>query len=96
MKLPTSKQYPKTLVIGDEEYSVKFVGIIRGDKSVLGICDPSSKEILIKKGISAPDKFATLIHEILHAIEAEYEINIPHSLVYKLDHALIDLLLQNF
>ena len=53
------------------------------------------KLIYLKKGMS--DKFTTeiFIHEVLHAIEFEYELKLPHSLVYALQGPLALLLTKN-
>ncbi len=96
MKLPTRKRYPQELVINNEVYRVRFVTKISGDCQVMGNCNPTTRVIQIKNNQSAGETFATLIHELLHAIEFEYDLDIPHKHVYALEKALADLFLQNF
>lgn len=96
MKLPSKRQYPRKLLINDQEYTVKFVRKIPKDKETVGWCDPSEHEICIKTGQSVSETFATFVHETLHAIEFEYGLKIEHALVYKLEKAICDFLLVNF
>ena len=61
----------------------------------LGKCDPVLRVIEIKKGLSQKLQRQTLIHEILHAIEFENGIKIPHRAIYQLDLALEEILRLN-
>lgn len=97
MKLPNRKRYPKELLIGDETYSIKFVSKVdKGSCDVVGNCNPTTRRIRIKNDLSAADTFYTFIHEVLHAMEFEYEVDIKHSHIYMLEKAISDLFLQNF
>lgn len=96
MKFPLEKDYPKQLHIRDATYKVRFVKKISGESSTFGECCPVKQEIKIKKGLTLTETFNTFIHETLHAIEFEYDIDIPHSHVYVLEKALSDLLVTNF
>jgi hypothetical protein len=99
MKLPPMKKYPTDLHIGDETYTVKFVTKFPGckrDEGVCGLTDSSTHTIYIMKGMSKAQTFRTLVHEVLHGIEFEYDLKIRHSLVYQLEKAIGDFLLMNF
>lgn len=96
MKLPRIRDYPKTVHIKDAEYQIKFVRKVRGEGGTLGECDTSEHRIRIKLGQSSTETFNTFVHEILHAIETEYSIQLKHSDVYKLERALSDFLMTNF
>jgi len=93
--------YPKTLKIGDRTYRIRFVKSIRGCKkpvgsgAIVGLYDPSRIEILVKQGMSRDDTLKTLFHEIVHAMEYEYDIKIAHSGVYKFEEALFDFIAAN-
>lgn len=95
-------KYPEKLRIGDREYRVRFVKSIRGCKkrigqgAIVGLYDPTRVEILIRKGQSDDEVLKTLLHEVVHAIEYEYEIKISHSGVYKFEEALFDFICANF
>ncbi|NCY21739.1 hypothetical protein EBX31_07265 [bacterium] len=97
---PRQKDYPKDIIVGDSVYLVRFVRAIGGepagsDKETLGLCCPGEKEILLKQGMTPRERMSTFIHELLHAIEFEYEIDIPHKLVYQLEGPLTQLVLDN-
>jgi hypothetical protein len=99
MKLLTQKDYPKEIHIGEETYTVKFVTRFpKGvkDRNCVGLCDPSTRTIYLKKGMSKSQLFRTFIHEILHGLEFEYDIPVPHKVVYQLEKAIGDLLMTNF
>lgn len=96
MKLPKHDAYPKELHINEETYTVHVVTRIPDEKaSTLGLCDSGTKRIYIKKASKA-QMFRTFVHESLHAIEFEYQLDIKHEMVYKLEKAISDLLLMNF
>lgn len=94
--------YPERLKIGDRYYRIRFVKSIRGcKKSVLskgtnvGLCDEARAEILIRAELTTDEKLATLIHELIHAMEFEYQIKIPHEAVYQYEKAVFDFLCAN-
>lgn len=90
-------KYPKTLLIKDAEYAIKFVNRIKDErKRVVGLCDPEECCIYIKKGQTRKETFSTFIHEVLHAIEAEYDFDLTHRHVYKLEAGISSLILANF
>lgn len=96
---PRQKDYPKEILVGDSVYQVRFVRRItqvsEKGKETLGLCCPSEKEILLVQGMDARERLSTLLHELLHAIEFEYDIDLPHALVYKLEGPLTQLILDN-
>lgn len=53
----------------------------------LGLCDFDKKIIYIKKKMGAKDTRATFWHELTHAMEAEYNFQIPHAVVHQLEVA---------
>ncbi len=93
--------YPKTLKIGDRTYRIRFVKSIRkckkqlGTGAIVGLYDPNRIEILIKAGMSSDDTLKTLLHEVVHAFEYEYDIKIAHSGVYKFEEAIFDFICAN-
>ncbi len=87
-------QYPKDLHIGTEIWAVKFVRKL--GKDVVGEADPSEKEIRILCGQSREDTLKTFCHEILHALEMEYDIPVEHKLIYALEDPIYHLLRDNF
>lgn len=96
MKIPRSKRgYPKTLNVKGEEWRLVFVDRIEG-KDTLGMCDPSSRIIYIKNGLSSEEMFKTWLHECLHLLEAEHDIKISHRSIYQLEEAIFSFLKENF
>lgn len=89
---------PKIIIINDNEWKVVFKKILRvaGTRAYnnLGYAHEDSKEIWIKntKSITDEVKLEILAHELLHAIEFEYELDIPHHLIYKLEKPLVGLI----
>lgn len=62
----------------------------------LGLCDPSDKTIYIKTGLPYQLKIDTAVHEIIHAIEHEYDFELDHRHVYILGEALAKVWVENF
>ena len=93
--------YPSKLKIGDRTYRIRFVKSIRkcnkpiGKGATVGLHDPNRLEILIKIGMSKDDTLKTLLHEVTHAIECEYDIKITHADVYKFEEAFFDFICAN-
>lgn len=102
MKYPKISSYPKEIRIKDETYQIRFVPQMRYRdrrgryKPLYGSCDPEKRSISISKGQGREETFKTFIHEVLHAIEAENDFNIPHHLVARLEEPLALFFLDNF
>lgn len=99
MKLPRKSDYPKEISIpckdGDTQvYKITWVKGFK-DKDQLAECDPSDYVIRIKLGQTRQQLFKCFIHEILHAVEFEFPINLSHTSIYKLEEALFQLLQLN-
>lgn len=87
--------WPFDLKIRDEVYPIRYVTKFR-DPKTMGECDPHKHEIRIKKGLTPKQEFRTIIHEILHALEFEYDLEMKHQLVYDLEKPLYRLFKDNF
>lgn len=94
MKLPSERQYPKRIYLGNYTYTVRFVS--RLPKDTVGEADPVKCEIRILKGLGPKARLTTYVHEVLHAMEFSFDINLPHKLVRALEEPLVDFFLQNF
>lgn len=88
------KDYPRQFVIRDSLWDVKFVQKLDG-KLTAGLCDPSCQTIYVRLGQTKIERLKTVIHELLHAMEHEYAITIPHKMVYTLEAPLAEFLLDN-
>lgn len=88
------KHFPRELVIKDDIWKVRFVRKI--SDNTLGLCDPSEKTIYIKQGQSYQERLDTFLHEVVHAINFEYNFEIKHNHVYKLAEAMAKIYIENF
>lgn len=92
------KDYPRQLTIGTAIWDVRFQRTLDHKPSKYikwGECDPINQVIYIRLGQSAEQRLTTFIHEVLHAIEAEYKVEIAHDLVNALEKPLARLLIDN-
>ena len=85
------KDYPTSLYIGGEEYTIRFCNIKH-----CGDTNAATKMIRIRRGMSERETLATLVHELLHAGEFEFGIKVKHKAIYKFERAIMSLLLDNF
>lgn len=92
VRLPIQRTYPKTISFGLETYKIKFSKRLK----CYGMTDPETKTITIKAGLSPRLTLTTFIHELLHVVEFEHPLKISHKMVYELEKALVELLIDNF
>lgn len=59
---------------------------------VIGFLNSEDKTITILRTLGKKKKLEIFIHELLHAIEHEYDIALPHKLIYKLQEPLTKVL----
>ena len=94
---PAKKYWPQDLEIGENIWEIKFKKkIVEGGVECSGLCDPGDRIIYIKYPQSPEELFSTLVHEVLHAIEFEYEANIGEYKVRKFETGLIQFFGQLF
>jgi len=81
---PERKYWPTDLMIGDNLWEIKFKKkIVESGVECTGLCDPGDRILYIKYPQTGVELFSTLLHEVLHAIEFEYEANIGEYKVRK-------------
>jgi hypothetical protein len=68
---------------------------IASDPDCMGLCNADNRTIIIKTSLSDTQALETLIHELLHAIAFEFQIKIPHSLIYAIERPIIRILKLN-
>lgn len=93
---PKTREYPNQVIVNGNYWDIKFCRKTPDNPpSDLGLCDPGIKTLFIRYKQSSRETFMTFCHELLHAIEDEYEIDIPHNVIYKLEDAIADLVENN-
>jgi len=92
ISIPSPKEFPTKIYFGSEVYKIVY----KKNFKCYGETDWSKKTITIKKGLSHRQFLATIVHELLHVIEAEFPVKLKHKTVYKLESAIVSLLLDNF
>lgn len=90
MKIPA-----KVKIKGRIYYQIVWSDLIRDDPECLGLTDGEQRTIYLKLGMSEQETVKTLIHELLHALEFEWETPIPHRITYTLEEAIYRLLRAN-
>lgn len=95
MQIPKKSEYPFRIKINKVFYTIIFVEQIEY-RDPFGLCDFERKVILLKNKQSQKDLFKTFLHEILHAMEFEYNIPITHKIIYQLEESVFQLLKDNF
>jgi len=90
------RDIPKTVLVNGNIWEIRYCRSIENEPDAVGLCDSHDKEILIVTSICQDEKARTLIHELIHAIEFEYDIQIPHNLVYKLEEPIYRLICDNW
>jgi Zn-dependent peptidase ImmA (M78 family) len=97
MILPIAKDYPSHFNVKDEVYEIRMVSRIPGEnKTVEGMCDDGAKIIWIRKNQSPRGLLRTLVHELFHALDGEYNLRLRHEQVWKLETAVEAFLTDNF
>lgn len=83
------KKIPSTVQLSRKgKYEVVWTDTIKDDTDVLGETRFDPKQIVIKNGQSPKETVHTYVHEILHAVSAEYDVNLTEAQVRKLEKAL--------
>ena len=65
------------------------------DPDTLGECRFDFKQIVLKRNQSERETLKTLFHELLHCLEFERNIKIPHKTIYQLEDAIYYLIFHN-
>ncbi len=95
---PLTDEYPKRLEVRGKRWTVEFSDqpIIYQHVLCRGLSCPVTRVITLDLDISPRLMFRTFCHEICHALEFEYELRIPHALIYALERPIASFVYQNF
>lgn len=86
---------PQVIKIGCYSYKVLFRCNMRNDEGFEGACQHRLDEIAIEPTISPVRKVVVLLHEIIHLIDRNHEINLDDATTSRLANGLTELLLDN-
>lgn len=90
MKLPH-----KVRIKSKVSYSVVWSDKVSDNDDLRGLCEMDKRQITILHGMSDTETIKTLIHEVFHAMEFEYQLEIKHKTVHALEEAVLKLLKLN-
>lgn len=76
-------------------YEIVYQDEIKSDPTCLGMCCDKKRTIYLKIKQSETSMKKSFIHELLHAMEFEYKIKIPHESIYGLEIAIYNFLILN-
>jgi len=93
---------PRIINILGKKYKLIFIdGILKYGEDedeptyATGDTDSTNKVIRISTAVAKEEQYDTLIHEILHAIDDELVLKIPHDTLHRISTSLTDTLLRN-
>lgn len=93
------RDIPRQFYIRDAVYEVKwkrdltaFIGL---PGRTIGFCHEADQIIYVQLGLSVEDRLMVVCHEVLHAIEFEWKIKIPHWLINRIDRPMALFILAN-
>ena len=99
MKWPGVRSYPTYIMVRGQPWDIKFVRKIPDRRDfkteTVGLMDPSQKILYIKLKEKPIETLRTVIHEALHAIEDEYNIDVTHAVINKFEEGITDILIEN-
>jgi len=78
----------------DVEYSEKAI-IDNGSKILFGNIEHGEMKVNVSGIYPYTKQLQTIHHECIHAIEVEYDIEIPESIVERLSNAFYSLIIDN-
>jgi hypothetical protein len=88
--------FPATLRIKRAIWHIIITNTLDFDgQTVFGLCVPRTRTIYIKKNLTMRLALRTFWHEVSHAFEYEYDLNLGHRKINKLEVALADLIRFN-
>ena len=76
-------------------YNIVWQDKVADDDECLGLCDPNTRTIFMRLGMSETEIIKTFIHEVFHALSIEHEFELPHRTVYALEECVFKLLKLN-
>jgi hypothetical protein len=90
-------EIPETIKIGAHVFTVEMVQNLRNENGggVCGMCNGAECRIRINPGYPQSTNEATLIHEVIEAINYLYELGLEHQQITSLEEVLYQVLKEN-
>jgi len=86
---------PPTLTIDGKTFRVELRDDRDGETTSYGTCRVGTQHIWVSSNICPEQQAATLLHEVIEAINTEHELNLDHSAICTLETALYQVLVSN-
>lgn len=87
---------PRKIVILGKSYQVEFVKQPSPeDSTIVGTMFMRLQEIKIKPGLAHETERDTVLHEVLHAVEAEMNLSLEENAIYLMATGLLQVLRAN-
>jgi hypothetical protein len=78
---------PRVRITAKITYEVVWTDAFKFERQ-LGECDPNTKQIKIKTGMNARKQYFVYLHEVLHAISFEADLELTEKQVEGLENSL--------
>jgi hypothetical protein len=86
-----SLKCPKTVRIFGRDFPISFENLV----GVFGLCFPSEQHIKIQKGLTQVEEVDTVLHEVIHAIDYQMNLDMTELQVRGLATGLIGVFSDN-
>lgn len=91
-------RFMREMLVGDSIWRLKRNRkrqVLRG-KILDGLCDPSEQTIYVYAGLKGKPALVAAVHEFFHILEDEYEVEIGHGIIEKIEEGVAQFLIDNF
>jgi Zn-dependent peptidase ImmA (M78 family) len=87
---------PDSVKIGPRVFRVEQPqNVVDGADNLWGKCEHSAGVIYVAARLSQDQQAVTLLHEVIHALDHQYDLNLKESQVRRLSYALMSFLKDN-
>lgn len=90
------RDFPSELLIGSAIWKIIWRRRMPpGAANCDGFACYSENIIYMRLGQKPKERFSTFVHEVLHAIDDEYGLDLKHKTIYKLEESIAKLIEDN-
>lgn len=92
----TDMKIPKSVKIGGQNYKIIIKDLNKSEcQDNCGYCRTTDNEIYINSSMSQEQQETTLLHEILEALNFNYQLDLEHNKIQTLEATLYQVLKDN-